>query len=157
MRGKFRLLLLLSVLLVLLPAGCAASRQVAEFSGGAAAPAASTEQQPEADWQAGKAAAPGLQRKVIARASISLVVNDTEAAFQAINRLAEEADGYVADATLYKSSYGSNQVWRGSLTLRVAADRLGDVMDQLEALAVDVQSRNIDREDVTDQYTDIQA
>jgi hypothetical protein len=157
MKGKSTPLLLLSVLFALLLAGCAAAQPAADYTGESAAPAEWAAPPGESDAYAGEPAAPGLQRKVIARASILLVVGDTEAAVDAINELVAEADGYVADANLYKSSYGENQVLRGTLTLRVASDRLDDVLSRLEALAVDVRSRSIDREDVTDQYTDIQA
>ncbi len=43
------------------------------------------------------------------------------------------------------------------MTLRVPANRLEEALAQLEALAVSVRSRTLNREDVTDQYTDLDA
>jgi hypothetical protein len=99
----------------------------------------------------------GVERKVIATANVELVVTDTDRTVDAINTLMEELGGYVANANLYRSYYGSGDLMQGTLTLRVPAERLDEAMAQLEELAVDVPSKTLDRQDVTDQYSDIQA
>jgi hypothetical protein len=106
---------------------------------------------------AGASAPAGVERKIIARASITLIVANTEEAVEQINGLMSELGGYVATANLYKSSYGEGEVLQGTLTLRVPADQTDQTLKQLEALAVDVGAKNLNREDVTDQYTDIAA
>lgn len=98
-----------------------------------------------------------LDRKIIARANVDLTVTDPSATVDAINALMDEVGGYVSATNLYKSSYDSAQRLQGNLTLRVPADRLDETLDALEKMAVDVPSRSIDREDVTDQYSDIDA
>jgi hypothetical protein len=97
------------------------------------------------------------QRKIIAKANIDLVVADSEVAVDEITNLVQQVGGYVSSANLYKSGYGSGDLLRGTLTLRVPADALDSVLDQLEQLAVDVRSRNLDRQDITDEYSDISA
>ena len=42
-------------------------------------------------------------------------------------------------------------------TLRVPADQLESALEQLEALAITVRGRTVNREDVTEQYSDIDA
>ncbi|MEZ4728234.1 MAG: DUF4349 domain-containing protein [Caldilineaceae bacterium] len=98
-----------------------------------------------------------LARKVIARATMNLVVDDTEQVVAQIQAMMGAVGGYVANANLYKSDYGGDERLQGTLTLRVPADQLEAVMAQLEGLAVDVNNKTINREDVTDQYSDVQA
>lgn len=99
----------------------------------------------------------GVERKVIGRASLALVVADTDAAASAIQSLVEQAGGFVANANFYKSGPSTGRALAGSMTLRVPADGLDKLLADLEALALSVESRNISREDVTDQYTDLSA
>ncbi|MCB0114725.1 MAG: DUF4349 domain-containing protein [Caldilineaceae bacterium] len=98
-----------------------------------------------------------VARKVIANASMTLVVSDTETMVDQIEALLDQVGGYVSDANLYKSSYGDAELLRGSLTVRVPAEHLNTVMEQLSQIAVDVRSENLTREDVTDQFSDIEA
>jgi hypothetical protein len=121
---------------------------------------APSEAQPGA---APEAAAPALQdgvpiaRKVVANATINLVIDDTEQIVTQLQGLIDEVGGYVANANLYKSTYGNDTRLQGTLTLRIPADELEHVMAQLETLAVEVNNKTINREDVTDQYSDIDA
>lgn len=96
-------------------------------------------------------------RKVIARATMNLVVDDTEQVVEQIQQLMSTMGGYVANANLYKNDYGADTRLQGTMTLRVPSDQLEPVMAQLEGLAVDVNNKTINREDVTDQYSDVEA
>ncbi|MCC6167076.1 MAG: DUF4349 domain-containing protein [Caldilineaceae bacterium] len=107
--------------------------------------------------QSADTGAVSADRKMIARANIDLTVSDPSTAVEAINALMDEVGGYVSASNLYKSSYDAAQRLQGNLTLRVPADRLDETLAALEKLAVDVPSRTMDREDVTDQYSDIDA
>lgn len=98
-----------------------------------------------------------LDRKVIANADVDLVVLDTDAAVTQIETLAESVGGYISDTNLYKSNYEQGEVLRGSLTLRIPAERLDETLGALTALAVDVPTRSVSRQDVTEQYSDIEA
>jgi hypothetical protein len=112
---------------------------------------------PEAEASAGMMPAAQVARKVIANASMTLVVSDTQSAVQQVEAILDGAGGYIADTNFYKSSYSGNELLRGTMTLRIPADQLRGVMDQLRGLAIDVRSENITREDVTDQYSDVEA
>ena len=98
-----------------------------------------------------------MERKVIGRASLALVVADTDAAVSAIEAAVAEAGGFVANANFYKSGPSTGRALAGSMTLRVPATGLDALLAELEALALSVESRAVSREDVTDQYTDLTA
>lgn len=95
-------------------------------------------------------------RKIVSTVDISLVVDDSDAALTSIETMVERAGGYIARTNLYQSDQDPDQL-EGSLTLRVPAERLSDVLKQLSSLAVKVESQNMNREDVTTQYVDLQA
>lgn len=96
-------------------------------------------------------------RKIVANANISLVVADTEAAVVGIETIASDAGGYVADVSLFKDSYGEGDVLRGSMTVRVPTASLDKTLTGLQALATSVRNLNVSRQDVTDQYSDLDA
>lgn len=96
-------------------------------------------------------------RKIIANADISLVVAETEAAVAQIEMMVAALGGYVAKADLSKSRYGEREVLEGSLMLRVPAESLADALDRLQTLATDVRNLNVNRQDVTAQYSDLEA
>lgn len=144
MRAVFRLTVV--VLLAMLWAACSAART----GNSSAAPAAAA---PEMA-QGGESAGGGIARKVVANADVSLVVQDTQTAVDEIEAMADELGGYLSDTSLYKDSVGLLQ---GRVVLRVPAESLNQALDRLTALALDVPSSNVTREDVTDQYSDVDA
>jgi hypothetical protein len=111
----------------------------------------------EAEASVGMMPASQVARKVIANASMTLVVADTQSTVGQIEAIVDGVGGYIADTNFYKSSYSGNELLRGTMTLRVPADQLRGMMEQLRGLAIDVRSENITREDVTDQYSDVEA
>ena len=119
-----------------------------------AAPMPAAREYPASEASAADSASADFQRKVIARASLSLVVSDASASMDAIQSVADEMGGYVESVNLYKSGYDSSQAMSGSTTVRIPAQKLEEALARFEALAVDVQSRSLNREDVTSQYTD---
>jgi len=98
-----------------------------------------------------------LARKVIANARIELVVADTQETVSQIEALMDELGGFVSNANLYKGYYSGAELLQGSLTLRVPAESLDAALARLDEMALSTRSRSIDRQDVTDEYTDIEA
>ncbi len=90
-------------------------------------------------------------RQVIANANLSLIVADAEAALAGVQEVLSDLGGYMADMDLSKGGYDESEVMHGSLTLRVPSDSLE------EALARDVNFLHVNRQDVTDQYSDLDA
>lgn len=113
----------------------------------------------DAEASAGQQATDGAgeSRQVIANANISLVVADAATALSGVEQIVTDLDGYVADMDLSKGRYDESDVLRGSLTLRVPSSGLEEALDLLQALATDVNYLNVNRQDVTDQYSDLDA
>jgi hypothetical protein len=65
--------------------------------------------------------------------------------------------GYVANTNLVHSSYSGVEHLQGTLSLRVPAAQLDATLARLEKMGVEARAQSLNREDVTDQYTDIDA
>ena len=155
--GRIRQLIpVLLVLVGLTCAGCAAASadrfETASFAESAPAMASedSSAEQQEADGAV-------EMRQIIANANISLVVKETETAMAGVEKIASDLGGYLSDVELSKGRYEQTEELRGSMTLRVPSDSLEEALERLQALATDVHYLNIDRQDVTDQYSDLDA
>ena len=155
--GRIRQLIpVLLVLVGLTCAGCAGASadrfETASFAESAPAMASddSSAEQQEADGAV-------EMRQIIANANISLVVKETETAMAGVEQIASDLGGYLSDVELSKGRYEQTEELRGSMTLRVPSDSLEEALERLQALATDVHYLNIDRQDVTDQYSDLDA
>ncbi|GAB4429954.1 MAG: hypothetical protein Kow0031_10640 [Anaerolineae bacterium] len=110
------------------------------------------ESMPLEDFLASAAQAQEM-RVIIYTGDISLVVRDTEESVAAITQLAEEQGGYVSGANVYQSG----EVLRGSMSIRVPAERYTAVIEQLRGMALRVERETASTQDVTEEYTDLQA
>ncbi len=95
----------------------------------------------------------GLNRMVIYNATLDLIVRDTAPAITDTLKIVQEAGGYVT--TL--NSYRDNEQLRATLTARVPSDRLIGTLEKLRKIALVVDREGLTGEDVTDQYTDLEA
>lgn len=154
--NAWKISLNLWLVMALLLAGCAAASPMS-----APAPAAEMARSESGGaslaYDGAQSLNSGVERKVIGRASLSLVVADTDAAVAAIEAAVTQAGGFVANANFYKSGPSTGRALAGSMTLRVPAEGLDALLAELEGLALSVESRTVSREDVTDQYTDLTA
>jgi hypothetical protein len=96
---------------------------------------------------------PPAERLIVRNASLELVVRDTQAALDAITALVDELDGYVVSSQLTQYDEGA----RVSLTVRVPAESLDAALARLRDLATEVRRQTVSGEDVTQEYTDLQA
>jgi hypothetical protein len=94
-----------------------------------------------------------IDRKIIYTVNLDLIVADTEASFAEIKRLAEEMGGFVSQSNMWRQEDHP----RGSMTVRVPAERLDEALAKFKALAVDVESQSRDSQDVTEEYVDLAA
>jgi hypothetical protein len=92
-------------------------------------------------------------RVIIYTGDIALVVQDTRAAVNDIAILAGEQGGYVSASNIYQSS----DVPRGSVTIRIPAETYQTTLTKLRALAVRVERENTNTQDVTEEFTDLEA
>lgn len=93
------------------------------------------------------------QRLIVRTANLSIVVQDTHQALRRISALATQMGGFVVTSQTSKVE----QATRGAITIRVPAEKFDEALQQIEALATDVETRDIRGEDVTEQYVDLQA
>lgn len=92
-------------------------------------------------------------RHVVRKATMELVAADVRAAFVKAAHLIQEAGGeYVQESSLTGSGVGA----KAELTLRVAADRLSSVLNELREFG-EVRSEKTAGQDVTAQVVDIEA
>lgn len=92
-------------------------------------------------------------RRIARRASLELLTNDVRAAFLRAQLVLSEAAGeFVQDSSLTDDERGG----QASLTLRVRAERLGDVLRELGELGT-VKNLKSGADDVTTQMIDLDA
>jgi len=92
-------------------------------------------------------------RVIIYTGNMALVVKDTRAAVNDIAKMAGEQGGYVSASNIYQAG----DVPRGSVTIRVPADSYQDTLAGLRVLAVRVERENTSTQDVTEEFTDLEA
>jgi hypothetical protein len=95
-----------------------------------------------------------VDRKIIYNVSLDLIVRDTEATFDEVQRLTQELGGFISQSNLWSDDEGHPLA---SVTVRVPVDRLDEALAQYRALAVDVERESVDSQDVTEEYVDLQA
>lgn len=95
-----------------------------------------------------------LGRTVIRTGQVQLQVESVSDAFERVRQTAEANGGFVADSTIYG---GGGKDGSASLTLRVPSERFGQVMADLQALGVEVDTLSTSAQDVTEEYSDLQA
>ncbi len=93
------------------------------------------------------------ERMIIRTADLSLVVEDVEDGLGEIKAIVKRLKGYVADSNTW---YQAEQL-RANLTLRVPAESLDEALEQIKAVALKVQSEKMAGQDVTEEYTDLEA
>ncbi len=151
--------LLLLLILTVLVAACAAPRSAPSQGTGTTAKPADGGVPPAAQ------PAPGLdhgyelqttstdERMIIYTASLFLIVRDTEASVDEIRTIAESFGGYVAQTEFWRDD---GQL-RGKVTIRVDSKTLSQALDRLRGIATRVERESSNSQDVTEEYTDLDA
>jgi len=96
---------------------------------------------------------------VIKNASSTIVVDDPAKSLDAIARMAEEMGGFVVTANLYHNQLeGGIEVPGATITIRVPAERFDDAIMRIrEESDREPLNENINSQDVTGDYTDLQS
>jgi multidrug efflux pump subunit AcrA (membrane-fusion protein) len=98
--------------------------------------------------------AASAERMIVYTVNLRLEVQDTDKAVNDIAAIAAQYKGYIAASNLNRDPNGK---MAGTITLRIPADSLDAAQKQIEAAGLKVLSRNKNSNDVTDQYTDLNA
>ena len=106
----------------------------------------------------GEAGAPApiadvLGRQVIRNGSVDLIVESVDEAFEEVRGVVEQAGGYLASS----SFSGRDEFQRARMTVRIPAEKFDQVVADLRNLAVEVDSVSTSSQDVTEEFTDLQA
>lgn len=96
---------------------------------------------------------PAPVRRLIRTVDLDLTVDDPTASAERIRELVAEAAGYVAEA----SAYRVGELLHYAMTLRVPVGRLDALVEELKAMAVEIDREHLRSEDVTDQFVDLEA
>lgn len=139
-------------------ANAAASAASSAAAGGAVVPAGEAQAEraasaaaPAPEQQAPNAQA--AQRLVIRTATQSMVVTNVDEAEARARQITAERGGYV----LSSQASGEDTARSASITLKVPAERFDDTLAALSGLAQKVESQNVEGQDVTDEFVDLQA
>ncbi len=91
-------------------------------------------------------------RKVITNSNFSLLVKDVNDTVDKIKQETISLSGYVISSNIDRTQYATN----ADIQIRVPINRVEEVTKYLRGLAVKVVSENVNGNDITDQYVDIQ-
>jgi len=142
------------------PAAMPAERQKAGYEGAPApAEAPVSDLSQEAPDTSGMTNQAQVERLVIKDSNLSIVVLDPPQSMDNISKMTEEMGGFVVTANLYKQELeGGVQVPRGSITIRVPAERMNEAMVRIKTESEqDPISENISSQDVTSEYVDLKS
>ncbi len=102
---------------------------------------------------AGQTAADVVQ-KIIKTGSLDMLVRDVSAAATEIGTIAADRGGYLQSSSI---SEGSDGTYRGNVVVRVPVEKFEATMTALRDLATLVRNESSNGQDVTEQYTDLEA
>ena len=149
---------ILVILGLVLAAGCAKAPAPAPSPPGAAMPAApglfkNDTYGGESSTAPAESGQADIDRKIVKTGYMTLQVNDITEAMTGIARVAKELDGYVVSS----NKQGDKDITYGQISIRVPSDRFDEAFDRLRKLAVKVPNESTASQDVTEEYTDLQA
>ena len=102
-----------------------------------------------------------IDRMMIYNANLEIAVISPDEVMQAIIEMAEDEGGFVVSSNSYKTYSNDRTLPRANITVRVPAEKLEVIMEDIKALtpnpAEDVISENISGSDVTSEYTDLES
>jgi Domain of unknown function (DUF4349) len=94
-----------------------------------------------------------FDRKIVQDTTLDLQVEDVARSYQDAMRVALDAGGYVLDSSVSPAQDKPE----ADLSVRVPNSSYEDVLGKMRGLAVKVENETSKAQDVTDQYTDLQA
>lgn len=94
-----------------------------------------------------------VERKLIKNGYVEFEVSDVEETKKAITQLTTDFGGYISADN--QNNYSGTP--RYEQTLRVPADKLDEFISKIEALARNVDAKNISTQDVTEEFIDVET
>ncbi len=150
-RTTFSVWIGISLMLVVFAASCA--KEEAPPPPGAARASFEAQSTDAAAGEGGASAPAVAQRKLVLTYDVTIETAELEKVFREVNRLAEQAGGYITESFRQQMDDGS---YRGRLAFRLPPKVVGSFLDQVRALGK-VLNENSRGQDVTEAYTDLEA
>jgi hypothetical protein len=137
------------------PGGFAGSRPAAapQLAPAPAARSASAPAPAPAAAQSSAAQVDFSQRLIVRTANLRLLVDEVGPAALQVGELTESVGGILVNSTQREE----NGRPAATVTIRVPAERFEEVMDRLRGLAVRVSSEQVNSQDVTEEFVDVDA
>lgn len=95
-----------------------------------------------------------VDRMVIYKANLRMRVKNFENAQREMEAKAKKYDGFMIESTSYRD--GNEQV-SGSITLRIPEEHFQSFLHDAEGVAEEVLERNVNGQDVTEEYVDLES
>ncbi|MFD2443347.1 DUF4349 domain-containing protein [Bacillus sp. CGMCC 1.16607] len=95
-----------------------------------------------------------VERMVIYKADVRLRVKNYEKAQQELEIKAKNLGGFVVQSNVYRSD---GKQMSGTITLRIPGEHFGQFLQDAEGMAEEVIERNVNGEDVTEEYVDLES
>ena len=95
-----------------------------------------------------------VDQKIIKTGSLSIVVDDVSSSVEEITTLAVGKGGFVQDSSVSERADGTKY---GSIIVRVPSDEFENGVSEIKVLANLVENESTSGQDVTEQFTDLQA
>lgn len=99
-------------------------------------------------------AEPDSDRMVIYTADMFITVGDFHKVQGNVQSLVDEAEGYIVNSSV---SSGEDSNRQGQITVRVPQEAFNDFIEQIEGFADEVNESNVNGEDVTKEYVDLES
>jgi hypothetical protein len=93
-------------------------------------------------------------RMIVRRASLALIVQDTEASFRRLQEIAADQGGWISSLETGQTVQGSLQT---SVSIQVPVEAFNQMLAQLKAMDAELLSERITSQDVTADYVDLDA
>ncbi|MBI3734386.1 MAG: DUF4349 domain-containing protein [Chloroflexi bacterium] len=112
--------------------------------------------QPAADGNVFNQSQSASDRLIIKTANLTLIVRDAEASLDAIKGITAGLGGFISNSQSTRAKDSASGV-RVSMTLRVPADKYDDALKQIKQTAIRVDTERLGGQDITEEYTDLNA
>ncbi len=94
-----------------------------------------------------------VERKLIRNGDLSFETSDVKETKVAIENICKELNAYISNES--QNNFGERLQY--NQVIRVPAEKFDILLQKLEALAVKVESKNINTQDVTEEFIDVEA
>ena len=108
---------------------------------------------PEVSGDTSGANSEQVQRIVIKSATLSITVENVSEKVASITAMAEDMGGWIVSSNVR----GNDESRSGTVSIRVPAEQFNHAIESIKLDAEEVNSEQINGQDVTDEYTDLQS